>query len=284
MKQVVIAGLVIFLSCSLFAQIKTPPLSQRQVVEQMVGFTEVTIEYGRPLMRGRQIFGALVEYDKIWRTGANRNTQLTVGQGITVGNKNLDAGTYTIFTRPSRSEWKVYFYPYDNGYGVPDDFQVEKAITEITVGSFELNRSVENLTINLDNVTDKSAELVIMWENTGIAIPLDFSTETDILSDIDNLVNSHSSDYYKAAKYYLDKGKDLEKAKSLIQRAIDLRTEPGGVPKFWIFHTQAKIFLANNEHSFALDAAEKAMALAKSRGDDDFYVKQIKEMLDELKN
>ena len=103
------------------------------------------------------------------------------------------------------------------------------------------------------------------------------------MGKVENLVNSHSSDYYMAAKYYLDNNKDLEKAKAYIQQSIHLRDEPDGTPKFWIYQLQAEILLANNEKSDALKSAEKAMIMAESRGPDDFYVKQIKALLEKLR-
>ncbi len=273
----------LILSLPLSSQVRTPPLSQKQKVSQKVGFTEVTIEYCRPLMRGRKIFGEMEEYGKVWRTGANRNTQVSFDKNVTIGNQELQAATYTLFTRPGKEQWDIYFYPYDNGYGVPEDFSEENAIATIQVPVFELNRSFENLTLGLENVTENTADLTIIWERTYIAIPILFTTESEIMGKVENLVDSHSSDYYMAAKYYLDNNKDLEKAKAYIQQSIDLRDEPDGTPKFWIYQLQAEILLANNEKSAALKSAEKAMIMAESRGPDDFYVKQIKALLEKLR-
>ena len=157
------------------------------------------------------------------------------------------------------------------------------SLTKITIPVFELNRTIQNLTINLENVTENTADLSLMWERTYIAIPLKFTTEAKILKDIDNIVNSHSNGYYMAAKYYLDTERDLEKAKDFIQKSIDLREQPGGTPDFWIFQLQAKILLANKEKEAALKSAEKAMEMAKSRGEDDYYVMQIAALLKKLK-
>ncbi len=283
MKQFFLLAGLLCLTTAAFSQIKTPPLSQKQKVEQKVGFTEVTIEYCRPLMRGREIFGGLEKYGEVWRTGANRNTQITFSEPVTVGDTELKADTYTLFTRPNAKEWQIYFYPYDNDYGVPEDFSENKAVATITVPVFELNRTFETLTINLENVTENTADLTVMWERTYIAIPLKFTTEAKILKDIDNIVNSHSNGYYMAAKYYLDTERDLEKAKEFIQKSVDLRNQPGGTPDFWIYQKQAEILFANKENKAALKIAEKAMDMAKSRGDDDYYVKQIAELLKKLK-
>lgn len=166
---------------------------------------------------------------------------------------------------------------------MPKDFEEAKALVKISVPVFELNRQIENLTINLENVTDNTADLSVMWENTYIAIPIKFTTEEKILNDIDNIVNDHSGDYYLAAKYYLENGKDLQKAKELIQKSIDLSEGPDGTPKFWKYQMKAEILLANNEKKEALKFATKAMEMAESRGPDDFYVKQITALLSKLK-
>ena len=264
---------------TLSAQVQIPPLSQRQIISQTVGFTEVTIEYCRPHMRGREIFGGLEKYGEVWRTGANRNTQITFGESVTVGETTLPKGTYTLFTRPNISSWDIYFYPYDNGYGVPQNFHADSSEATITAAVFTLNRDIQNLTITLENVKANTADLIIMWERTYVAVPITFTTEEKILNDISELVNNHSGDYYTAAKYYLDTGKDLEKAKVFIQQAIDMREAPEGTPKFWIYQLQAEILLANGEKEAARKAANKAMEMAKPRGADDYFVKQLKTLL-----
>ena len=284
MKRIVPFIAFIFYSTIASSQIITPPLSQRQTVEQKVGYTEVKIEYCRPHMRGRQIFGGLETYGEVWRTGANRNTQISFNEGITVEGKSLPAGTYTLFTRPDTATWKVYLYPYDNGYGVPDDFSEDKAHIILTVPVFELNRKFENLTINLENATDNSADIAIIWESSYIAVPIKFSTHEKILSDIDDIVNDHSGDYYSAAKYYLSSGQDLEKAKHFIEQSIKLRERPGGDPQFWIFQLKAEILFANNENKAALTTAKKAMDMASSRGPEDMYVLQIASLIESIEN
>lgn len=284
MKRIVPFLSFIFYTTISSSQIIIPPLSQRQTVEQKVGFTEVKIEYCRPHVRGRQIFGGLEAYGEVWRTGANRNTHISFSDKVTVAGKTLPAGTYTLFTRPDSSIWKVYLYPYDNGYGVPDDFSEDKAHIISSVPVFELNRKFENLTINLENAKDNSADLTIIWENTYIAVPIKFSTHEKLLSDIDDIVNSHSGDYYSAAKYYLSTGQDLEKAKHLIEQSIKLREQPGGDPQFWIFQLQAEILFANNENKEALAIAKKAMDMASSRGPEDMFVLQIASLIEKIEN
>jgi len=283
MKKSILILSLVFIAIPGYAQIKTPPLSQKQTIEQKVGFTEVTIEYCRPLMRGRKIFGGLEKFGEVWRTGANRNTHITFGQPVTIGGTKLEANSYTLFTKPGEKSWEVYIYPYDNAYGVPPDFSADKAKATLTVPVFELNRTIQNLTINLENVTENTADISLMWENTYIAIPITFTTEEKIMSDIANIVNSNSSNYYMAARYFYDSGKDLEEAKQYIQKAIELRGEPSGTPKFWFYQLQAEILLANEENEAALKSAKKALEMAKPRGEGDFYVNEIKELIEKIK-
>ena len=274
----------LLLANSVFSQIRTPPLSQKQKLEQNVGFTKVKIEYCRPLMRGREIFGELEEYGEIWRTGANRNSQITFSKSVTIGETQLKPDTYTLFTRPNPIEWQVYFYPYNNEFGVPNSFSEEEASATITVPVVKLNRNFQNLTINLENVTANTADLSIVWENVYIAIPIKFTTEEQILNNVDNILNSHSGDYYMAAKYYLDTEMDLEKAKSFIQKSIDLRNEPGGTPQYWYYQLQAEILLANNDNEDGLKAARTALEMKESRGEDDKYLRQLQELVKKLSN
>lgn len=274
---------LLLLSTSTFAQIRTAPLSQKQIITQNVGFTEVKIEYCRPSMRERKIFGGLLPYDRIWRTGANRNSQISFSKGVTIGGKQLEAGTYTLFTKPGVDQWQVYFYPYDNAYGIPMDFDEAKARAHVTVDVVKLNRTVQDLTINLADIEASDASLTIAWEQTMVSVPLAFTTESDLLADIATLNDSHSSDYYTAARYYLETGMDLDQAEAFIQKAVELRDQPGGTPKFWIYKLQAEILLAKGELKAAKKSAQRAYEMAESRGPEDRYVRQISELLEQLK-
>ncbi len=264
---------------ALNSQIRTPPLSQPQKLTQKVGFTEVTIDYSRPLMRDRVIFGELVPFDEVWRTGANRNSHITFSESVTIDGQELAPGIYTIFTRPNQTEWDVYIYPYDNGYGVPTDFSIDSAEAIITVPVYHLNRDVQNLSINLDNVRANTADLTIMWERSLVVIPISFTTDKSIMDKISRVTDSHSGDYYMAAKYFLDNDKGLEQAKFYMSRSIALMEQEGSTQKYWFYQLQSEILLANGDRAEAKVAAEKALSMAHDRDASKRYLKEIEDLL-----
>lgn len=132
MKKLILLVCVGLFSLGANAQIETPAPSPFQKIEQKVGLTDVTLEYSRPSVKGRKIFGGLVPYDKLWRTGANANTKVTFGDDVTIGGKSVKAGTYAIFTKPGTSSWEVIFYSDASNWGTPrewDDMKVAATVS-----------------------------------------------------------------------------------------------------------------------------------------------------------
>ncbi len=121
MKKMILVFAVIAMSYNLTAQIKTPAPSPFSKIEQKVGLTDVTLEYSRPNMREREIFGELVPYGKMWRLGANANTKITFSDDVMIDGKTLKAGTYAIYATPSEKSWDVTFYSDASNWGLPQE-------------------------------------------------------------------------------------------------------------------------------------------------------------------
>ena len=173
--QLLSAGLLI--TCAQFAnaQNQGPAPSPFCKIEQKVGLTDVTVEYSRPGVKDRKIFGDLVPYDKPWRTGANSATKFTFSTDVTVGGKELAAGSYAVITVPGKENWEVRFYPHEstrwNTY--VDDENAKPVV--VTAETGELSFTLETFVINLDHLRDNSATIVFAWENTvatvGMTVP-----------------------------------------------------------------------------------------------------------------
>ena len=138
------------------AQIKTPAPSPYSKTVQVVGLTEFTVEYSRPSMKGRKIFGDLVPFDKVWRTGANARTKISFSDDITFGNDTLKKGTYAIFTKPNASSWDVYFYTDHAGGGAPQNWDESKVAAQIKVSPQNIPMPIESFTISFDSVAISS--------------------------------------------------------------------------------------------------------------------------------
>ncbi len=276
MKKLIFS-LLLTVACSFgaLAQIKTPAASPEQTLTQSVGLSSVTVQYSRPAMRGRTIFGDLVPMDKLWRTGANKNTLVTFESDATVGGSPLKAGTYALYTVPSKDEWTVYFYTDTENWGLPKPWDENKIAAVYKVKAQSLDSSVESFTITIDKVTDSGAHLTISWENTSVAIPFGFDTESAVMQTIERTMNGPAAgDYYQAAVYYLNADKDINKAKTWIDKAIAMSEKPA----YWYYRQKALIYAKSGDKKGAIAAAERSMELAQAAGSQDYVAMNKKSL------
>jgi len=210
-------------------------------------------------MKGRVIFGGLEKYDKIWRTGANRNTIITFNKDVQIDGKKLKAGTYSIYTKPNKDSWEVYFYTDLENWGVPNDWDPKKIVLQTTVPTFELNRTVETLTINIDNIKESSANLGIMWERTYVAVPIEFGFK-EVLEDVTKAaLHQNMLEFHIAAVNYHERNYDLEQAKKWMEQAISLREKPN----YWDYREYSVILGKLKRYDEAIVAAKKCIELSK---------------------
>jgi len=257
--------LVLCVAIAANAQIKTPAASPAAKVEQKVGLTDVTIEYSRPSAKGRTIFGDLVPYGKMWRTGANKNTMVTFSTDAMVSGTTLSKGTYAIFTVPGESEFEVIFYTDTENWGTPEKYSEEKEAARFKVKANKLPMSMETMLVSVGNITKDAATIDLMWANTHIAIPFTLSVDEVVMKDIDRVLAGPSyRDYYTAASYMHTAGKDLGKALEYAQKANEMN------PKFWQLRREALILGDMKRYSDAIATAEKSIAMAKEAGNDDY--------------
>ena len=185
-------------------KITTPQPSPLGMVSQRVGLTDVAIEYSRPGVKGRTIFGDLVAFGKTWRTGANSNTKVTFSSDVTIDGQTLKAGSYGLYSVPNKDSWEVMFYTESDKNGVPGDWDDSKiaAKTTVNVQAFPIN--VETLTISINDVTSTSAVLGILWEKTYVAVTFEVPTDEMVSATIDAVMAAapKAGDYYNAAIYY----------------------------------------------------------------------------------
>ena len=260
---------LIILLCSglAVAQIQTPQPSPSTTLEQVVGLTEVKIEYSRPAMRGRTIMGDLVPYGSLWRTGANKNTTLSFSDPVTVGGQALAAGTYALFTRPGKSLWEVFFYTETENWGTPQEWQSKSVAAVIEVPTQSLAEPQESFTISINELTNTGANINLSWENTRVTLPLEVPTDEKTMASIKETMKGtpKAGDLYQAAVYYRESGRDLQTAKKWIGKAIEM--DPG---KYWMFRQQALILADLNEKEAAIKSAQSSLELAEKAGNQDY--------------
>lgn len=279
MKKFRLLLLAVFASVTLQAQINTPAPSPSSKLIQTVGLTEVTVDYSRPSMRGRTIFGDLVPYDKLWRTGANGYTLVSFSDDVKIGGQDVKAGTYSIFTKPGAETWEVIFYTDTEGGGTPSDWDDSKVAAKTTVPAFTMPEGVviETFTITIDDLTSNSANLGLMWANVYAAVKFEVPTDAAVEKDIKTALGGPSAgDYYASAVYYANEGKDIAKAKEWMDKAMSMTEKPA----FWQLRQQSLIQAKSGDKKAAIATAKKSLAGAKEAGNAD-YVKMNNDSLKE---
>ena len=244
--------------------IKTPAPSTTQTIKQDFALSSIEIVYSRPNMKGRVVFGDLAPLGKLWRTGANAATKVTFGEDVNVGGVAVKAGSYVIYTIPNKDEWEVILNKGLNNWGT-DGYKAEENVAKFKVKSMTLPMNIETFTMQIANVMPTSADIQIMWEKTAVAIPVTADIDSKISKSIENAMNLDNRPYFQAASYYFETGKDLTKALTWADKAIE--TNPKA---FWIMHLKAKIQAKLGDKSSATATALKSIESAKEAKNDDY--------------
>ena len=261
-------------------KITTPQPSPKATVEQRVGLTDVSVEYSRPGVKGRAIFGDLVPFGKTWRTGANSNTKVTFSSDVSIDGQTLNAGSYGLYTVPNENSWEVMFYSESDNSGVPRDWDDTKVVAKTSVEVYSMPMNVETFTITFDDVSGTSATLGILWEKTYVGIKFEVPTDK-LVSDTIAAVMAASpevGDYYNAAIYYRQQDLDIKKANEWMEKAMSLTEKPA----FWQLRQQSLIYAKMGETEKAIAVAEKSLELSKVAGNE-AYVKMNTQSLAEWK-
>ena len=261
-------------------KITTPQPSPKATVEQRVGLTDVSVEYSRPGVKGRAIFGDLVPFGKTWRTGANSNTKVTFSSDVSIDGQTLNAGSYGLYTVPNENSWEVMFYSESDNSGVPRDWDDTKVVAKTSVEVYSMPMNIETFTITFDDVSGTSATLGILWEKTYVGIKFEVPTDK-LVSDTIAAVMAASpevGDYYNAAIYYRQQDLDIKKANEWMEKAMSLTEKPA----FWQLRQQSLIYAKMGDTEKAIAVAEKSLELSKAAGNE-AYIKMNTQSLAEWK-
>lgn len=260
-----------------FAQIKTPQPSPLAKLSQDVGLVKVDIEYSRPSAKGRKVFGELVPFGDMWRTGANASTKVTFSDEAKVGGITIAKGTYALYTVPGENEWSIIFYKNTTFGGTPGkDFNEADVAARFNVPVVRTADYTETFTINLNSLRNNGANLELLWENTKVAIPISVDTDSKVLADIKNIMDGPSAGtYYQAARYYYEEKKDMDQALAWVNESL----RKGG-DRYWILRLKAQILAEQKRYAEAIEAAQRSTELAKADGDAN-YVRMNEKSIDE---
>ncbi|WP_196891721.1 DUF2911 domain-containing protein [Aureivirga marina] len=259
------------------AQITTPQPSPKSSFEQIVGISEITVDYSRPATRGRQIFGNLVPYGKIWRTGANSSTKVTFNSDVSIEGEKISKGAYELYTIPNKSDWEIIFYENSDSWGVPRKWDDNKVAIRFRVPTMKV-ANTESFTIDVSDINMGGATMSIYWATTKVSFKVTVPTNELVTQSINQVMEGPSAaDYASAARFYFDSGKDTKKALGWMNKAIEL-----GGEKFWLLRQKSLMEAKLGDYKEAINTAKRSLKLAKEAGNDD-YVKMNEDSIKEWK-
>lgn len=260
------------------AQVNMPAPSPTQTLIQDFGLGKIMLIYSRPGIKGRQAFGVnseLVPLGKPWRTGANSATRIHFSDKVTVGGKELDSGSYVIYTIPEKSQWDIVLskgtdYPGSEGFTTDNDVLHYKAPVVLQ------KEKTETFTMQFSDLKNESCNLLLKWANTQVSLPITTNIKDRIRTQIESALQSDKPPYYQAANFYYDYDKNYKKALEYINKATEENPKA-----FFMFLQKARIQKAMGDKAGAKATAQKTIELAKEAGNAD-YVNFGDKLLKEL--
>jgi Protein of unknown function (DUF2911). len=260
------------------AQVQLPHVSQKATVSQTVGLTDVTITYSRPGVKGRAIWGGLVPYDQVWRTGANEATKITFSNDVTVNGEKLAAGSYSLHTIPSKDEWTVIFNKDADQWG-SYSYDAAKDALRIKVKP-EQEPFQEWMQFSFPAATPSSATVELRWENLRVPFTIEAGTATQAMKNartsVENMDNWRTP--YAAANYAYDSNADnKDEAMKWTDRSIALNAN------FWNLRLKANMLARDGNFKAAIPLAEKAVQSGKEKKEEASEIEKTEKTLADWK-
>ena len=277
MKKLLIALAIILAPFVAEAQIKTPQASPKGYIKQTVGLTDVEVTYSRPGARGRAVFGNLVPFGKLWRTGANENTIINFGDDVVIDGKTLKKGKYAIYTIPKIESWEVIFYLSTDNWGLPENWNEAYVALKTTVKENALPTPVETFTIGINGLEQSSAYLEMAWENSHVALKFEVPTAKLATASIQKtLAGPTWNDYYAASQYLFQSNGNMISAREYVDKALELSTEK----PYYLTRLKSLIQAKQGDKKGAIETAKASLAAAETAKNQD-YVKMNKDSITE---
>ncbi|HLP28528.1 MAG TPA: DUF2911 domain-containing protein [Candidatus Didemnitutus sp.] len=278
MKATLVLILAAMMSVSLSAQeLKLPSLSPTSTITQEFSTSKMEIVYSRPSMRGRTVFGDLVPYGIVWRTGANAATKVTFGEDVEIGGTTVKAGTYSFYSVPGASEWEIILNKNTGNWGAMG-YDTKDDVVRIKVKPTTLPTTVETFTINIGNITFSSCTIDLAWERTHVSVPVKANNQERLKTNIEKAINTPSIPYQQAATYYYETNQNLDLALDYATKAADKNPKA-----YWLFMLKARIAAKLGKNDVAREAAAKTIDVAKGTPSEAEYNKYAQDLIKTLK-
>jgi hypothetical protein len=258
MKRISFVLLIALSSFTANAQeLKLPALSPTAKLTQEFSTSNIEISYSRPSMRGRTVFGDLVPFGDVWRTGANSSTKIKFGEEVTVGGKVLKAGEYALYTIPGKEEWTVILNKGLGNWGA-SGYDTADDVARFKVTPKKINNSIQTFSINVTDIAYSTCNIELVWENTKVVIPVKANNEERLNTAIDKAINKPNIPYFAAANYYYETNQNLDKAMEYVNKAVDANPKA-----FYMWNLKARIAQKQGKKADAIAAAKQSIEVAK---------------------
>jgi hypothetical protein len=245
-------------------ELKFPYPSPPQMIRQDFGLSSIELSYSRPAVKSRQIFGDLVPFGKVWRTGANDATTISFGDDVVIDGKKVPAGKYGLLTIPGEGEW-TFILSKQLDVTNPSNYKQENDQLRVNVSVQNLDFSIENLTFLFANLTNSSCDLQLIWDRTLVTLPIHSDVDGKIMAAIDKSMNQDNRPYYQSAMYYMENGKDLNKALDWFNKATESNPKA-----YFMFYQKARCLAKMGNKKDAVATAQKGIELAKEANNNDY--------------
>jgi len=243
--------------------VQFPQASQHAVVKQRVGLTDIEVDYSRPNKNKREIFGGLVPWDKVWRTGANAATKIKFSDSVTLGDKEIPAGEYGLFSIPKPNEWTIIL---SKKAELP--YKPDADVARVTAAPVNVAEERETFLIGFNDLRTDNATMFLAWDKTVVPIKLKTNDVAKVTQQIDTAIKSgkdlDGSFYNNAAGFYLDQNKDLKQAADWIDKGIAKNPDA-----YFMYTRKAQILAKLGNKKEAIAAAEKSNQILESRPERD---------------
>jgi hypothetical protein len=256
--------------------LKVPAPSPAQYIKQDFGLGNIEISYSRPGKKGRTIFGDLVPYGTVWRTGANAATTITFSDEAIINGVKIPAGKYGLLTIPGQNEW-VLIISKRSDITSPADYDSKDDLVRVNAKTQKLSEAAENFTIQFNNIANTQCEVQLSWDNVLVALPISTDIDTKVMKQIENVIMKDNRPYYSAAAYYIDNGKDLNQAVLWLDKSIENNPRA-----YWVYYRKAIALQKLGKKKEAMEVSKKSMEIAREEKDDT-YVRNNEKLQESLK-
>ena len=273
----------LFTICSLLlastltqAQVKMPAPSPSQTIKQDFGLASIEVNYSRPIAKGRKVFGDLVPFNQVWRTGANTATLITFNDAVEIEGKKIDSGTYALYSIPNKGSWDIILNKGVKNWG-SDGYTADDDVARFNVKTQEVKSMVESFTMQFTNVKPESCDLQIMWENTMVSVPIKTDVKTTIRTSLESALKSDKKPYWQAMQFYNEW--DNNPTKALEYAGLAVQDNPKA---FYMWLYKARLEKATGNKAKAMESSKKSLELAKEAKNND-YIKMNEDLQKTLK-